>query len=382
MTRFMPSSFKRGVIASFLMSMIFGLVASTAHATTPDPFPQSIIQGNLRILMSGFEGGIQGPSSFSYVDGFDGQAGMIYGFSTPVATGAIVFTDEQMGVWSPECPVTLSVSESAEGDDIVQCAAEIPPVGGGYSESIEVQTQYRVFAPDANGVVLARMLYKVRNTAQQPIILDRISAPQSWSMVNSTWVMQSNTGPVLQGTNANAMPNGLNWLNSFVYSGSTVNGGWSSFGSAWQNAENQYFTQIEGGSAPTISDNGVLENYKSGQELATGQTVYYALFSVYTLPPFMPDSQETQAMVTNSNAFMQVFNGPFVGSILSRGIPTGSNVLNWGTITEDGPTSPPAPNSELADTGQESRGLIGFVLFAVTAGAVLLMVIRPHRQRA
>ena len=87
-------------------------------------------------------------------------------------------------------------------------------------------------------------------------------------------------------------------------------------------------------------------------------------------------------MVTNSNAFMQVFNGPFVGSILSRGIPTGSNVLNWGTITEDGPTSPPAPNSELADTGQESRGLIGFVLFAVTAGAVLLMVIRPHRQRA
>jgi outer membrane protein OmpA-like peptidoglycan-associated protein len=97
----------------------------------------------------------------------------------------------------------------------------------------------------------------------------------------------------------------------------------------------------------TVGDDEEINPVSNSTVVPAGESVSIAFYNVYGYNP-----TDGAALESDSRAFMSVFDQPFAGSILSRGMPIGTNVLNWGIVADATPASaaPVIANGYRADS--------------------------------
>lgn len=301
------------------------------------------------------------PASIGHVSAFINDESADY-TSTTHTNGQLSLDDGTAEWFAPCDSENATDSTSAEGDITVECPTEIP--NNEYS-GLEVTTQYRIYTPDSNGVTLARMLYSVHNPSDADITVQTLRTSAEWDYANALWNMYTNAGEKTEG--ADLASSEVRWLNTFKYDQNlNLDSSVVSYGSAWRSADSTFFTQIEEEGIQFSVDPDGLESKlgvsSSQVTFKAGETSYFAFFSVYG---YNPNSEVD--VVSDTNAVMALFNAPFEGSILARGLPEGAKVLNWSSTS---PNPGPNPdNNQLAKTGASYQGFL--MLASLTAGVGL-----------
>lgn len=312
------------------------------------------------------------PSSVGHVNAFLNSESAD-NTSTTHLNGQLSF-DDGTTEWFAVCDGETATDSADQGDTIVDCLPANPV--NAYSE-LEVTTQYRIYAPDSNGVTLARMLYTVHNPTSADITVQTLRTSAEWDFANASWNMNTNAGEKSEGA---ALPSAeVRWLNTFTHdTRGALDSSVVSYGSAWRSADSQYFTEIDGaGIQFTDNESGTESKLGVSSSQVTfkaGETSYFAFFSVYG---YNPNSE--MGVVSDTNAVMELFNAPFEGSILARGLPEGAKVLNWSSSSPN-----PGPNPEgdqLAKTGSSFQGFLALGALAGSVGLGALFIRRRLAQK-
>jgi LPXTG-motif cell wall-anchored protein len=212
------------------------------------------------------------------------------------------------------------------------------------------------------------MLYKVENTSATDVTIWKLSTGVEWD------VYGPDDAPLFSSDGQFALDHDFtdetayHWLNSAYYSdATTLLTDFTSYGSSWRGADSAVFTDLNG----TIADDeGDISASSSDYVITAGSTQYFAFYSVYNYAStFAPMTGLPHRVVTDSNAFMTVFDGDFAG-ILTKGIPAGSLVANWGLI----------PEPALPDTG--SADLTGVIVGAAALASAGFALLAIRRRRA
>lgn len=309
------------------------------------------------------------PASIGHVNVLDDEGSGISFSTTSHLNGQLGFNDGTID-WFAPCVRETATDTVTSGDTIIDCLPARP--NNAYS-ALEVTTQYRIFAPDANGVTVARMLYKVHNPTASDVTVQTLKSSVEWDFVNESWNMYTNAGEKTEGA---ALPSSeVRWLNTFTYkSTGALDPDVTTFGSAWRSAGNAYFNDIVGQKINIVPGGESRMDLSSSQvTFKAGETSYFAFFSVYAYPVISGED-----VVADTNAVMALFNQPFEGSALARGIPDGAKVLNWMSSAEPAP----APNAdELAKTGSGTFGFLSLSALVIASGVGALLYRRRSAQR-
>lgn len=293
--------------------------------------------------------------------------------STTHLNGQLSFYDGTTE-WFAVCDRGTATDSADQGDTIVDCLPANPV--NDYS-ALQVTTQYRIYAPDSNGVTLARMLYTVHNPTSADITVQALRTSAEWDFANASWNMNTNAGEKTEGADLSSSE--VRWLNTFKYdTRGFLDSSVVSYGSAWRSADSLFFTEIEEEGIQFSGDPDGLESKlgvsSSQVTFKAGETSYFAFFSVYG---YNPNSEVD--VVSDTNAVMALFNAPFEGSILARGLPQGAKVLNWSSSAPN-----PGPNPEgdqLAKTGSSFQGFLALGALAGSVGLGALFIRRRWANR-
>lgn len=309
-------------LTGLLVAAVAMVAGPPANAQTSDPFDNPVIQGNLNIDLNA------DASSFSHVN-----PNSEFSLTTTHASGALKFLDPDLNFWYAWCDSESEIVSQIDGDVIVDCNQQNPNLLP--YQSLEVTPQYRIFAPDSNGVVLGRMLYSIKNPTDSDITVAHLQTQGAWDEVSSNWPMLTSSGVEAE---SDALAN-IRWVNTFTYGEGGIDTTYTSFGFAWRSTGSEFFNDV----VDTVADDTILPGSNDVIIPANG-TVYVAFFSVYAY-----NNDAESSIETDTNSFMSIFDGNFAGSILSRGIPSGANVINWGSLTETPSSSPITANGYRAD---------------------------------
>jgi len=324
--------------------------SSPAWAVVTDPFAAQIVQGDVNIDLGDHS------AKISHVYGWDGST--IIGSTVTHSLGEL-WLDDGSTSWNSWCDdSTEVVTMETNGDVVVDCDTQNPTNA---LSALEVTPQFRVNAPDANGVVLARVLYKVKNPTAAAITVSEIGTEMNWDEYDDPWPMLTNYGADTE--TADYVDDAtVRWINSADYvDASTLSSDFTTFGGAIRAAEKTVFNQANG----SIGYDGYVDFTSVDWSIGAGETKYFAFYGVYAYTSLVRGGP--QAAVDNTNAFMAIFDGTYEG-VLTAGIPDCADVVNWGSA-----------NCVLPDTGVAD--VSGYVAgAAVLAGlGVALMVIRRRR---
>lgn len=294
---------------------------------------------------------------YQFIDGDSETSGS----SSTHAAGEITFIDSNNTTYGVCVQETAVLTEEADGDVVISCeAVPLSPE----LEGLTVAPEYRFYNLSTPNMVMTRMLYSISNTTNSDITIPRIETEYNWDNPDSRWNMLTNNGTVTQDTSLTGTS--TRWLNTASYS-EGVDPSYTTFGAAWRADGNSYFI---GYGNDVVSD----ENITPASEnvvIPANSTVMIAFFAVYGSAGVNATPEETTAFMSVLDAQFTVFNEAFTSSsVLAKGIPEGSNVLNWGVVA-----SPPPP-PELAVTGSNSSSPFGVFLMAgllIATGAVLTL---------
>ncbi|HLP23881.1 MAG TPA: hypothetical protein VK139_07555 [Microbacteriaceae bacterium] len=281
--------------------------------------------------------------------------------------GNLDFTDANSSTSSAECNDNTAVAtEEADGDIVVTCDSR--PLNNDLS-GLSVAPEYRFYNLELPGVVLSRMLYVVENTTGSDITVSRMQSTFEWDAYSSDWQMRTSEGIVTQDSSLDDLD--ARWLSTVAFLDGSVDPSYSTFAAAWRASDKAVFSEFGN---DVVSDDYV-EVIARDVVIPAGATVYFAFFGIHGSPGIEASTDEVNAFMTALDEFVTVFDEPFnADSLLAKGIPVGSSVLNWGDVTE---AAAPAAPVALASTGPV--GLAGGVTGAmvlVLAGAAIVLVRR------
>jgi LPXTG-motif cell wall-anchored protein len=334
---------------SAAVALTFG--ASPAWAVVTDPFAAQIVQGDVNVDLNDYTARI------GHVLGWDGSTTV--GRTVSHKQGELWLRDGT-DTWNSWCDGSNEiVTTEPTGDVVVDCDMQNPD---NLLSALEVTPQFRVFAPNTDGVVLARVLYKVKNPTTATITVSEIGTEMNWFYSDNAWPTLTNYGSDAEGADYTDNTT-VRWINSAYYlDASTVDSDFTTFGGAIRAADKPMFNQANG----SIGGDYYVDFTSADWSIGAGETKYFAFYGVYAYASTATGS--AQAALDNTNAFMATFDGAYEG-VLTAGIPDCADVVNWG-----------ATKCELPDTGAVDA--TGYVVgaAAVVCLGVALIVIRRRRS--
>lgn len=344
---------KKNIIAASSLAIAGSLAfASTPAFAVPFDDPQ---------IINGLEIGYDS-NGFGHVYEWDAVNMESRGDTTTHAAGQIRFTDSFDSTTNGVCnEETAVLVDEPDGDVVITCDAQA--LSGGL-EGLTVAPQYRFYNLATPNMVMTRMLYSVSNTTNSDITVPQIKVSYNWDEYDDNWDMLTNNGTVIQDTVLTGTS--TRWLNTATYSSGSVDPSYTTFGAAWHANGNSFFNGFES----DLVSSDYIEPSSEDVVIPANSTVMLAFFALYGSAGDGATPDETTAFMTVLDAQFAVFNEAFTSSsILAKGIPMGSNVLNWGILA-------PAPEPALADTGVDTASAYGVLLMAgllLAAGTVFAL---------
>jgi LPXTG-motif cell wall-anchored protein len=351
----------KAIVAGVIAAMTALTLGTSPAWAVIDPWSDGVSQGNVNVALN------SDWASISHANGW--VADSTVGDSVNHSSGDFVLYDgtDSWGAW---CNQETSVTtEETNGDVVVDCDAQTPNDGNDPPVDIlvglSVTPQYRIYAPDANGIVMTRMLYKVENVGATDVTIAEMSTSMEWDEDNPAGApLFSSAGQVTLAEDF-VDNTDVSWVNSFLYDGAPpiLQSNFTSFGVVWRNVTGTAFTELNG----MVNDRDDLYARSTNYVIKAGTTQYFAFFSVHEYAPEVaPLSGLPSEVFADTNAFMALFDGDFSG-LLSVGIPAGADVANWGLLPQPEPTLPDTGSADLTGVlvGVAALAGIGFSLLMI-----------------
>lgn len=346
-------------------AIILTAQALPANAAPTAIFTDGIVVGNVKFDMN------DDWLSTSHIYGWDADNLETIGDSTTHANGELWFVDLDANLrFGGFCDPATADETTSGADRVVTCDAQS-------SEDIytdlSIKPEVRIFPADSNGVATIRLLYAVTNNGAADVTVDELRSLVDFDEEYGVYTSNVGSG---QGFADYDQATDVNWFNLVTYSqgvdeadpsDDSIDAEMTTYGSAWQsNGADVRFT-TDGNMSPDFE--AELELVATDVTFAAGETVYFAFFTVAASLPADPSDAQKAAINTNTVAVLQAFNGG-LNATYGAGIPAGAKVLNWKAAV---------PNVELADTGADATGTLGFAAALLLAGAAVVVARRRVR---
>lgn len=340
------------------------IFSATPAFAVPDPwYLEGVTSGDLTPSLQA------NAAAVSHVAGWDAATTARTSSSLVHSTGSLSFSEDGTTWYNSWCDDLTAVVTQDAGATMVDCAAQIPktgspevPMPGG----IEVVTSFRLNPTSAEGIMLARTLFEVKNTSGAAITIPQVRTRTDYDVADGDdqifGTAYTNNGPV----EATADPAGttMRWLNFALFApdGTTVLEDYVTAGVAWASSDSTYFRTTSGDMA---SDVPVLDASSTDVVVPAGGSIFFAFYSVFANIPV--GATDPDAIYNATTAYMAIFDGPYSGD-LTVGLPEGITVLNW----QGAPTLP--------DTG--AGDMTGFAAGALAIVALGLGLVVARRRSA